>query len=129
MFGASTGMTMNTIETRLITLAIASASNRSRTIAMTSTRVTAAEAPWQKRAAISSGKLHGSPAQQREGGIEDDACRKDRLPPEAVGKRAPHQLGRAEANEVSDDDQLLLVFVVRRAANGRCRAGPGSSSR
>ncbi len=57
MFGASTGITMNTMNTRLITRAIASLSNRSRTIATTKTRVTAAEAPMPTRAAISRVKL------------------------------------------------------------------------
>ena len=57
MFGASTGTSMKTMNTRLITRAIASASNRSRTIATTSTRVTAAEAPIATRPAMSKGKL------------------------------------------------------------------------
>ena len=57
MLGASTGTSMKVMNTRLITRAIASASNRSRTIATTSTRVTAADAPIATRPAISSGKL------------------------------------------------------------------------
>ena len=61
MVGASTGTSMKTMNTRLITRAIASASNRSRTIATTSTRVTAAEAPIATRPAISSGKLPAIP--------------------------------------------------------------------
>ena len=55
--GASTGTTMKTMNTRLMIRAIASPSNRSRTIATTSTRVTAADAPIATRPAISSGKL------------------------------------------------------------------------
>ena len=61
MFGASTGTSMNTMNTRLITRAIASPSNRSRTIATTSTRVTAADAPIATRPAISSSKLAATP--------------------------------------------------------------------
>ena len=52
---------MKTMNTKLITRAIASASNRSRTMAMTSTRVTAAEAPIASRPAISSAKLSAIP--------------------------------------------------------------------
>ena len=61
MLGASIGTTMNTMNTRLITRAISSPSNRSRTIAVTSTRVTAAEAPIATRPAISSSKLAAMP--------------------------------------------------------------------
>ena len=55
MFGASTGTSMKVMKTRLITRAMASASNRSRTIAMTRTRVTAADAPIANRPAIRRG--------------------------------------------------------------------------
>ena len=61
MLGASTGTSMKTMNTRLITRAIASPSNRSRTMAMTSTRVTAADAPIATRPAISSAKLPAMP--------------------------------------------------------------------
>ena len=61
MFGASTGTSMKVMNTRLITRAIDSASNRSRTMEMTSTRVTAADAPMATRPAISSAKLLASP--------------------------------------------------------------------
>ena len=61
MLGASTGTSMKVMNTRLITRAMASASNRSRTIATTSTRVTAADAPIATRPAINSGKLAASP--------------------------------------------------------------------
>ncbi len=61
MLGASTGTSMKTMNTRLITRAIASASNRSRTMATTSTRVTAADAPCSARAAISNVKLSAMP--------------------------------------------------------------------
>ncbi len=57
MLGASTGISMKVMNTRLMTRAMASPSNRSRTMAMTSTRVTAADAPMAKRPAISSSKL------------------------------------------------------------------------
>ena len=61
MLGASTGTSMKVMKTRLMTRAMASASNRSRTIEMTSTRVTAADAPIAIRPAISSAKLPASP--------------------------------------------------------------------
>ena len=61
MLGASIGTSMKTMNTRLITRAISSPSNRSRTIAVTSTRVTAADAPMATRPAISSSKLPAIP--------------------------------------------------------------------
>ena len=64
MLGASTGTSMKVMNTRLMTRAIASPSNRSRTMATTSTRVTAADAPMAKRPAISSGKLGAKRAEQ-----------------------------------------------------------------
>ena len=57
MLGASTGTSMNTMNTRLITRAIASPLNRSRTMATTSTREEAADAPCSNRPATSSSKL------------------------------------------------------------------------
>ena len=45
MLGARTGITMKTMKVRLMTRAISSPSKRSRTIATTSTRVTAADEP------------------------------------------------------------------------------------
>jgi hypothetical protein len=59
--GAITGTTMKTMNTRLMIRAIASPSNRSRTTATISTRVTAADAPCSARAAISSSKLPAKP--------------------------------------------------------------------
>ena len=111
MLGASTGTSMNTMNTRLITRAIASPSNRSRTIAMTSTRVTAADAPIATRPAISSSKLAGDPAQQGEAGVKRDPDRQDRLAPEAVGQRPPEDLPDAEAEEIGDHDQLAAIVV------------------
>ena len=52
---------MKIMKTRLMTRAIASPSNRSRTIATTSTRVTAADAPIATRPAISNSKLDAIP--------------------------------------------------------------------
>ena len=81
MFGASTGTSMKVMKTRLITRAMASASNRSRTMATTSTRVTAADAPIAIRPAISSGKLPAKRAQQREQAVEADAAARIGLRP------------------------------------------------
>ena len=61
MLGASIGTSMKTMKTRLMTRAISSPSNRSRTMAVTSTRVTAADAPMAMRPAISSSKLPAMP--------------------------------------------------------------------
>ena len=102
---------MKTMKTRLMTRAMASPSNRSRTIATTSTRVTAADAPIAARPAISSGEAAGDSAQEGEERVEPDARGQDRLAAEAVGERAPDELGRAEADQVGDDDQLAVVFA------------------
>ena len=97
MLGASTGTSMKTMKTRLITRAIASASNRSRTMATTSTRVTAADAPIATRPAISSAKLPAKRAQQGEQAVERDPGGEDRLAAEAVGERAPDAAGSSRS--------------------------------
>ena len=96
MLGASTGTSMKVMNTRLITRAMASASNRSRTIATTSTRVTAADAPIATRPAINSGKLAGEPAQQCESAVQADPCREHRLAAEPVGERSPESCVEAK---------------------------------
>ena len=62
-------------------------------------------------------------AQQREDSVQGDTCGHDRLAPEAVGERPPDQLGRGEAHEIGDDDELALVLLrnVQRLADLRQR--------
>ena len=129
MLGASIGTSMNTMKTRLMTRAIASPSNRSRTIAMTSTRVTAADAPIATRPAISSSKLPAIPHSRAKTGIKRDAGGQDRLAPEAVRQRPPEDLADAEAQEIGHDDELAVIFRRRPPAPRRCREAPGSSRR
>ena len=81
MLGASTGTSMKVMKTRLMTRAMASASNRSRTMATTSTRVTAADAPIATRAGDQQREAAGEGAQQGEQRVER------RLPRPSIGLR------------------------------------------
>ena len=114
IFGAMTGIAMNTIITSDMTLAMRRPPKQSRTTEMAMTRVAAAPMPCMARSARSSSKVGEKIAATDGEDVDGEAEEQDRTAAEPVGERPVDDLRAAEAQDVGGDHELPLVRRRRR---------------